>query len=92
MSIQVFKRQIVTEKSKKQEADNKFTFEVTLKASKEEIKAAFISLYGITPKSIQTIKIPFKIRPRDKAKKRKALKKAIITLGKKDKFDISKAK
>lgn len=79
---------IVTEKShKQQEADNKYSFKVHSDANKSDVKQAIEFLYKVNPESISIINVVYKGRNQRKLV-RKAYKKAIVTLGKKDKIEL----
>jgi len=90
-SSNIIIKPIVTEKTLAVQAGHKYSFWVDTKANKNQINAAFIHLFGVTPIKINTIKIKTssKYSWRTKSQlKSKNLKKAIITVSSKDKIDI----
>jgi large subunit ribosomal protein L23 len=79
---------LVTEKSHKQQAsDNKYSFKVHADANKNDVKQAVEFIYKVTPLDINIVNVVFKGRTQRKLV-RKAYKKAIVTLGKKDKIEV----
>ncbi|MFA6256169.1 MAG: 50S ribosomal protein L23 [Candidatus Absconditabacterales bacterium] len=79
---------LVTEKThKQQEATNKYSFKVHNDANKNDIKQAIEFLYKVHPESINIIKVVYKGRNQRKLV-RKAYKKAIVTLSKKEKIEL----
>ncbi len=90
-SLNIIIKPIVTEKTLAIQGGHKYSFWVDTKANKNQIKTAFTQLFGVTPLSVNTIKIktPSKYSWRTKSQlKSKNLKKAIITVSPKDKIDI----
>lgn len=84
MVYQVLTRPILTERSRKLELQSVYTFEVHPGATKGDIKEAFETLYGQTPKSVRILHNHEKVRFGKKAKmlKRPRIKKAYIKLEK----------
>lgn len=78
------------EKSARLADIDQYTFLVTNDATKISVRQAFMALYGITPKSISIIKIKPKFRGQNGRRKRLPGKKAIVTLKKGTKIDLSK--
>ena len=79
---------IVTEKTYKFQAlANKYFFKVHKKANKNDVKAAIVFLYKVTPESVNIVNVVSKNRSQ-KWLVRKAYKKAIVTLSTKDKIEI----
>lgn len=79
---------IVTEKTHKlQESENKYSFKVHKDANKTDIKQAIEFLYKVTPEGINMVNVVYKGRNQRKLV-RKAYKKAIVTLWKKDKIEL----
>jgi len=79
---------LVTEKThKQQEATNTYSFKIHKNANKTDVKQAIAFLYKITPESIRVINVVYKGRNQRKLV-RKAYKKAIVTLAKKDKIEL----
>lgn len=78
----------ITEKTYKlQEDSNKYFFKVYKDANKNDVKQAIKYIYNVTPIKINIVNVVFKSRNQRKIV-RKAHKKAIITLNKKDKIEI----
>jgi len=88
---QIIIKPLMTEKSLNYRGLNKYYFWVDYKASKNQIKQAFIFLFKVTPLKINTIKLQsaskFSWRTKSQLKS-KNYKKAVITLSPKDKIDI----
>jgi large subunit ribosomal protein L23 len=79
---------IVTEKTyKQQETANVYTFKVHADANRNDIKKAVTYLYKVTPLSVRLLTVPYKGRMQRQLVRR-AYKKAIITLDKKDKIEV----
>lgn len=79
---------LMTEKSHKAQADdNKYSFKVHTDANKNDVKQAIEFLYKVTPKNINIVSVVFKGRSSKKLV-RKAYKKAIVTIGKKEKLEV----
>lgn len=79
---------IVTEKTHKlQEESNKYSFKVHNDANKNDVKQAIEFLYKVHPDSINMLKVVYKGRNQRKLV-RKAYKKAIVTLPKKEKIEL----
>lgn len=82
-------RPIVTEKATLLLEQNKYVFEVILKASKPEIKAAIESLFEVKVTSVNTLNPPRKKRRVGKFVGYKAqYKKAIVTLAEGDSITL----
>jgi len=79
---------LITEKShKQQEENNSYSFKVHKDANKNDVKQAIEFLYKVHPLSIRVINVVYKGRNQRKLV-RKAYKKAIITLPKKEKIEL----
>lgn len=79
---------LFTEKShKQQETDHKYTFKVHADANKNDVAKAIEYIYKITPESVNMVNVEKKGRNNRKLV-RKAYKKAIVTLNKKDKIEL----
>ncbi|MFS1514675.1 50S ribosomal protein L23 [Chengkuizengella sp. SCS-71B] len=77
----IIKRPIVTERSSDMMADNKYVFEVELRANKTEIKQAVEEVFKVKVVKVNTIRMPKK--PKTYGRHRgytSEWKKAIITL------------
>ena len=78
----------ITEKTYKLQEDcNKYFFKVHKDANKNDVKQAIKYIYNVTPTKINIVNVVFKARNKRKLVRR-AHKKAIITLNKKDKIEI----
>lgn len=86
---QIIIRPVVTEKSTFLGQENKYVFEVSIKANKIEIKKAFEKIYKLQPIKINTIRIKGKhVRYGKTTGQTKKWKKAIVTLKKDQKIDL----
>ncbi|HEC21035.1 MAG TPA: 50S ribosomal protein L23 [Candidatus Peregrinibacteria bacterium] len=90
---QVIIAPVVTEKSHGGQTGGKYTFKVNKRANKIEVKQAVEKYYGIAPLAVNILSTPVKKRLVSRGrevKKRKAYKKAIITLPKGKSLDITR--
>ena len=79
---------LFTEKThKQQEATNKYSFKIHKDANKNDVKQAIAFLYKVQPEGINIVNVVYKWRNNRKLV-RKTYKKAIVTLGKKDKIEL----
>ncbi len=82
---------LVTEKSAIAESENKYSFIVSNRATKEQIKKAILELYEVNPITVNTANYDGKyVLFRGKSGKRKGYKKAVVTLPKGKIIDIHK--
>lgn len=92
---QVIKKPLITEKSMRLAAENKYTFLVVKEANKKLIKKAVEKFFKVDVKSVRTIKIKGKKikvgRFRRKEKKMPDIKKAIVKLTEGQKIDVFEA-
>lgn len=58
----IIKRPIVTEKSTDLIAENKYTFEVDLRASKMQVKSAVEEIFKVKVKQVNTARVKGKLR------------------------------
>ena len=58
----ILKRPIVTEKSTDLMADNKYTFEVDLRANKMQVKAAVEEIFNVEVQQVNTQRVKGKLR------------------------------
>ncbi|HAN95862.1 MAG TPA: 50S ribosomal protein L23 [Firmicutes bacterium] len=58
----IIKRPIITEKSTDLMAQNKYTFEVDMRATKPQIKAAVEEIFGVKVEKVNTARIRGKLR------------------------------
>lgn len=80
---------LMTEKTYKlQEVGNKYSFKIHKDANKNDVKAAIAYIYGVTPIDIHMIIVRSKWRNQRKLVRRE-YKKAIVTLNKEDKIELS---
>ncbi|MBM3554491.1 MAG: 50S ribosomal protein L23 [Alphaproteobacteria bacterium] len=81
---------IITEKATRVTEHNQVTFEVSLNATKPEIKKAVETLFKVKVKAVNTLRVKGKIkRFRGIAGKRSDWKKAVVTLEKGDRIDVT---
>ena len=83
---------IISEKSVSASEGNKFTFKVIKNAEKVSVASEFKELFGIKPISVRIMNVKEKTRSKDHAQTRKPFKKAIVTVAKDQKVDLSKIK
>lgn len=78
---EVLKRPIVTEKSSSLQSERKYTFEVSLKANKYQVKSAVEKAFKVQVITVKMITVPGKLR---RVGKRQVMthpwKKAVVTL------------
>jgi len=58
----ILKRPIVTEKSTDLMADNKYTFEVDMRANKMQIKEAVEEIFNVKVEQVNTLRVKGKLR------------------------------
>jgi large subunit ribosomal protein L23 len=88
-AYRVLRKTMITEKSTSLLQDNKYTFEVDLKANKTEIKQAVESLFKVKVEKVNTMHVKGKLkRVRQIQGRTPDRKKAIVTLKKGDKIEI----
>ena len=86
----VLVRPIVTEKSTLGSEHGQVTFQVSIDATKPQIKAAVEGIFGVKVKAVNTLRQQGKVkRFRGKIGKRPDFKKAIITLADGEMIDIT---
>jgi large subunit ribosomal protein L23 len=56
----IIKRPVITERTTDLMEENKFAFEVALKANKTEIKAAIEEIFGVKVEKVNTLRVPSK--------------------------------
>ena len=77
----IIKRPVITERSTDLMEENKFAFEVDLKANKTEIKAAIEEIFGVKVDKVNTLRVPSKKKRVGKFMGRTSeWKKAVVTL------------
>lgn len=86
----IIRKPIVTEKStERNEAENKATFQVDVRATKQEIKKAVEKLFGVTVLKVNTLRYVGKPkRFRLRMGKRRDWKKAVVTLKEGSRIDF----
>ncbi len=92
---QIIIRPLLTEKSVRNQAMNKYSFYVSKDATKIDVKIALWQLYGVKPTKVNITKgyAKHKLGKNRKPIQKKAeMRKAVVTLKKGEKLDISKAK
>ena len=83
ISYKVLVRPLVTEKSTAAESQNKYSFIVSIKASKTDVKKAILETYGVKTANIRTVSVDGKQKRYGKLSgRRSAYKKATVTLPK----------
>jgi large subunit ribosomal protein L23 len=81
---------VITEKSTMGSEHNQVTFDVSVTATKPEIKTAVETLFNVKVKSVNTINVRGKVkRFRGTVGRRKARKKAIVTLVEGHSIDVT---
>jgi large subunit ribosomal protein L23 len=77
----IIKRPVITERTTDLMEENKFAFEVALKANKTEIKAAIEEIFGVKVEKVNTLRVPSKQKRVGRHIGRTSeWKKAIVTL------------
>lgn len=77
----IIKRPIVTEKSTDLMAENKYTFEVDLRATKTQVKFAVEEVFKVKVKQVNTARVKGKLRRQGRhAGYTSEWKKAVVTL------------
>ena len=88
-AYRVLRKPKITEKSTSLLQDNKYTFEVDLKANKTEIKQAVESIFKVKVEKVNTMHVRGKLkRVRQVPGRTPDRKKAIVTLKKGDKIEV----
>ena len=91
----ILKRPIITEKSSQGTTESRFTFEVSPKASKGQIKQAVEEAFKVNVLKINTMFIPGKTRRSAKSRRLSQTskwKKAIVQLKSSEKIDLFEIK
>lgn len=82
-------RPVVTEKSTGLMGENKYTFEVALKANKHQIRDAVEKIFNVRVESVRTMRQRGKWRRQGRTEGRRPdWKKAIVTLAEGDRIEI----
>ncbi|HEU4965559.1 MAG TPA: 50S ribosomal protein L23 [Bacilli bacterium] len=77
----IIKRPVITERSTDLMEENKFAFEVDLRANKTEIKAAIEEIFGVKVAKVNTLRVPSKQKRMGRYVGRTSeWKKAVVTL------------
>jgi large subunit ribosomal protein L23 len=77
----IIKRPVITERSTELMEQNKFAFEVDMKANKTEIKQAIEAIFGVKVAKVNTMRVPSKQKRVGRFVGRTSeWKKAIVTL------------
>ncbi|MCE2482716.1 MAG: 50S ribosomal protein L23 [Alphaproteobacteria bacterium] len=86
----IVRRPMITEKSTRGSEWNQVTFEVADWATKAQIKSAVEALFEVKVKSVNTLRLKGKIkRFRNRAGRRRDVKKAIVTLEEGQMLDVT---
>ncbi|MES3032295.1 MAG: 50S ribosomal protein L23 [Patescibacteria group bacterium] len=87
--INIIKNPRITEKASFGIEHNAYTFDVTAKANKTEIKKAIFALYKVNPVKVNVLSIPKKaVMSRGKAGTKGGGRKALVYLKKGDKIEF----
>lgn len=92
---QILKKVALSEKSVQKETLGKYSFMIDLHATKIDVKAALQTLYGVHVKKVNILCSPPKYRlgrARRPLQKRSPARRAIVTLKKGEKLDLTKVK
>lgn len=82
-------RPVVTEHSTDLMAENKYTFEVDLRASKSQVKRAVEEIFSVRVLNVNTARIPGKLKRMGRFEgRRPERKKAIVKLAEGDSIEI----
>lgn len=85
----IIKKPWVSEKSTVLQRDGKYVFIVERNSSKQEVRKAIKSIYGVDILSVNIVKKPSKVRHfRGRTGRTRGFKKAIVTLKKGQKIDL----
>lgn len=88
LAYRVLIRPLITEKATDLSANNQYVFQVSVRAKKQEIKAAIVKVYGVQPLKVNVCHFKGKaIRYGRVSGRTKHWKKAIITLKPGDKIE-----
>ena len=86
----IVRRPMITEKSTRGSEWNQVTFEVVDWANKAQIKSAVEGLFDVKVKAVNTLRLKGKVkRFRNRAGKRRNVKKAIVTLEEGQMLDVT---
>jgi len=88
--MEIIRRPLITEKAMKGSEHNQVVFQVSLKATKPEIKKAVESVFGVKVKSVNTLRQMGKQKLfRGRKGVRSEVKKAIVTLAEGQSIDVT---
>ncbi len=88
-AFRVLLKPVLSEKAAIAESHRSYTFVVTSRATKEDIKRAVIQVYGVVPHKIRTVRLEGKqVRFGNYFGRRSDTKKAIVTLKKGDSIRV----
>jgi len=77
----IIKRPIISEQSMENLQDRKYTFEVAINANKIEIKKAIEEIFGVEVESVNTMRVPGKLKRMGRTQGRRPdWKKAVVKL------------
>ncbi|MCB9802498.1 50S ribosomal protein L23 [Candidatus Nomurabacteria bacterium] len=89
IASRILLRPVISEKATMANSENKYIFEVAIKANKVEVKKAIQEVYGIVPQAVNIInQSGKKVHFGRRAGRTKDVKKAIVTLKKGDSITI----
>ena len=89
-TYEIIRRPVITEKAMKSSEQNQVVFEVSMKATKPEVKQAVEALFGVKVKAVNTLRQSGKQKVfRGKKGQRSDYKKAIVTLAEGQNIDMT---
>jgi large subunit ribosomal protein L23 len=86
----VIKRPVTSEKTERQSYDNQYVFEVDIDATKQQIRDAVQTIFDVEVVKVNTMRMPAKHgqRLRKTVRRKRAWKKAIVTVASGQKIDL----
>ncbi len=89
-TYEIIRRPVITEKAMKSSEQNQVVFEVSMEATKPEVKQAVEALFGVKVKAVNTLRQSGKQKVfRGKKGQRSDYKKAIVTLAEGQNIDMT---
>jgi large subunit ribosomal protein L23 len=86
----VIKRPVTSEKTERQSYENQYVFEVDIKATKQQVRDAVQTIFEVNVVKVNTMLMPAKRgrRLRQTVRRKRAWKKAIVTVAPGQKIDL----
>jgi large subunit ribosomal protein L23 len=86
----VIKRPVTSEKTERLGSENQYVFEVDVKATKQQVRDAVQAIFGVNVIKVNTMLVPAKRgqRLRKTIRRKRAWKKAIVTVAPGQKIDL----